>query len=192
MTALTVPAHDRQSLRLFALDLPRAEALRLARPSPTDTFQVDAAAQTDRAAILSGLLGVTQIDPDHVEVFDIADLAGLGLAGYLAEGGNIPSAQIDPDRARLQALTGPVLVLFPRALTDLPATLALDPRLTLIGTYAEDRAPIHFDPLPTAMAQGTLTAGPPAPPARALPRIALILGVALLLTGLVAVLLALR
>jgi len=192
MTAVMVPAHDRRSLRLFALDLPRDEVLRLARPFPTDPAPTDPAAQSDRAAVLSGLLGVSALDHDHVEVFDTADLAGLGLAGYLAEGGNIPAAQIDPDRARLQAQTGPLLVLFPGALTDLPATLILDPRLTLIGTYAEDRAPIHFAPLPTATALGTLTAGPPAPPVRPLPLAFLILGAALLLTGLVAVLLAMR
>ena len=192
MTAVTVPAHDRRSLRLFALDLPRNEVLRLARPSPTDPAPTDPAAQSDRAAVLSGLLGVSALDPDHVEVFDTADLAGLGLAGYLAEGGNIPAAQIDPDRARLQAQTGPVLVLFPGALTDLPATLILDPRLTLIGTYAETPTPIHFDPLPSAMAQGTLTAGPAVPSGTPLPLAFLILGAALLLTGLVAVLLAMR
>lgn len=43
-----------------------------------------------------------------------------------------------------------MLILFAAAFPQRPVTLHPDPRLTLIGTYAEDVAPIHFEPLPTA------------------------------------------
>jgi hypothetical protein len=183
---LAIPASDRHTLRLFTLDMARPELDRLARPDPTDT-----AAQTERAALLCGLLGLSDIDPDFVEVFDTLDLADLGLTGYLAEGGNIPDAQIEADRHRLDTVKGPVLVLFSRALQGRAVTLRPDPRLTLIGTYTEDLPPVHFEPLPSGMAEGVLTPTPPQAPTR-LPRAFTILGAALLLTGLVALLLAFR
>jgi hypothetical protein len=192
---LAIPASDRHTLRLFALDMARPELDRLTRPDPADT-----AAQADRAALLTQLLGLpdlglpddTSLDPDFVEVFDTADLGDLGLTGYLAEGGNIPDAQIAPDRDRLDALNGPVLVLFSRALQGKAATLRPDPRLTLIGTYTEDVPPVHFEPLPSAMAKGTLTPSLPRQAPTRLPRAFLLLGAAVLITGLVAVLLAFR
>lgn len=184
---LAIPAGERHTLRLFALDMARPELDRLARPDASN-----AAAQTDRAALLSALLGVPSLDPDFVEVFDTADLADIGLTGYLAEGGNIPDAQIAPDRGRLDAVKGPVLVLFSRAFQAQAVTLHPDPRLTLIGTYTEEVPPIHFEPLPTAAAQGSLSPMPPASPPTRLPRSFLMLSMALLLTGLLAVLLAFR
>jgi hypothetical protein len=184
---IAIPAGERHTLRLFALDMARPELDLLARPDPTDT-----AVQADRTALLSQLLGLTYLDPDFVEVFDIADLADLGLTGYLSEGGNIPDAQIDRDRDRLDGLTGPVLALFSRALQGEAATLHPDPRLSLIGTYTEEVPPVHFEPLPTGMAQGSLTPMPPTVPPTGLPRSFLILGAALLITGLVALLLAFR
>ena len=56
---LTIPAGERQVLRVFALDLPREQALELI-------------GQPD---VLAGLLGVP-VDPAGIEVFDVADLAG--------------------------------------------------------------------------------------------------------------------
>lgn len=186
---ITIPAAERHRLRLFSLDVPPSDLDRLTRP---EGALPDGAALSARAELLAALMGVGAIDGDFVEVFDAADLADLGLEGYLAEGGNIPADQIDPDRARLAKMHGPVLVLFSRALQGAAATLYPDPRLTLIGTYVEDVPPIHFEPLPSAAAKGTLTPPlSPAGPAR-LPPAVLVLGAALLITGLVAVFLALR
>jgi hypothetical protein len=148
---IAIPAAERHHLRLFAMDLPKPDLDRLSRPDPTDTT-----AAATRADLLAALLGVAVIDADFVEVFDVADLADLGLAGYLAEGGNIPEAQITPDRARLDAQRGAVLVAFSRAFRGVATTLYPDPRLALIGTYVEDAPPVVFEPLPTAAAQGTL------------------------------------
>ncbi|WP_374642724.1 hypothetical protein [Tabrizicola sp.] len=174
MTSLAIPAHERHGIRVFAAAL-SPEAMR-----------------RDKAGLVAALFDDPDLDPAHVELFDTADLAGVGLAGYLAEGLGVSDAALAPDRARLEAVMGPVLILHSRALHGRAVTLTPDPRLTLIASYAEERPPVHFEPLPSAAAKGSLTApGPSAPPAR-LPRGALALGAALLLAGLAALLLAWR
>lgn len=147
--SLTIPASERRVLRLFALDLSPAEASALRAPL------------TDEADRLAPLLGLTRLNHAMAEVVEIADLADLGLAGYLTAAHGIPPSQLTPDRATLNSLTGFVLVLFCEALVSRPAQLHLDPRVTLIGTYAEDLPPVRFEPLPDAAALGLLPQGKP-------------------------------
>lgn len=174
MAPVTIPAHDRHGIRVFSVLLTPQEL------------------QRDKSSLVTSLLGDPDLDPAHVELFDTADLAGVGLAGYLAEGLGVPEAALAPDRARLEAVKGPVLILRSLALHGRAVTLTPDPRLTLIATYAEDRPPVHFEPLPSAAARGSLhPAGPAAPPPR-MPRVAMLLGTLLVLAGLVALGLALR
>ncbi|MFO1202422.1 MAG: hypothetical protein U1E58_07265 [Tabrizicola sp.] len=173
MTTLTIPAGDRHGVRVFSARL-SAEEL-----------------QRDKADLLARLLGDKDLDPAFIELFDVADLAGLGLAAYLADGMGAAEASLAADQPRLDAVTGPVLILLSKALHGREVTLTPDPRLTLIGTYAEDRPPVHFQPLPSSAAEGTLT--PDLPPDRTpqRPMLAfLLLGVALALVALVAVWLA--
>lgn len=174
MTPLAIPAHERHGIRIFTAAL-----------SPE-------AMQRDKAGLVAELLADPHLDPAHVELFDTADLAGIGLAGYLAEGLGVSEAALAPDRARLEAVTGPVLVLHSRALHGRAVTLAPDPRLALIASYTEDRPEVQFEPLPLEAAKGRLTAPGPSSPAPRLPRGAMILGAALLLAGLAALLLAWR
>jgi hypothetical protein len=174
MTSLSIPAHDRLGVRVFTAALTLEEM------------------QRDKAALVLKLLGDPDLDPAYVELFDVADLSDIGLAGYLTEGLGVPDAALEADRARLQGLKGPVLVLLSRALHGRAVTLTPDPRLTLIGTYTEDRPPVHFAPLPSAAAEGVLTppALPSPPPQR--PTLAfLLLGTALVLVAGVALWLAL-
>lgn len=174
MTRVGIPAHDRDGVRVFSARL-TAEDL-----------------QRDKARLVVDLLGDTDVDPAFVELFDLSDLSGLGLAGYLTEGLGVPKAALETDRARLEALQGPVLILLSKALHGRAAVLTPDPRLTLVGTYAEARPPVHFEPLPTAAAEGTLT--PVLPPDRTPQRptsALLLLGAALVLVALVALWLAL-
>lgn len=173
MTRITIPAHDRDGLRVFT-----------ARLSPDDL-------KRDKATLAATLLHDPDLDPAFIEIFDLADLSGVGLAGYLTEGLGVPETAIT-DRAGLDALQGPVLILLSKALHGREATLTLDPRLTLVGTYAEARPPVHFEPLPTAAAKGRLTPAQPADPGPQRPRSAFLLfGIALALTAAVALWLAL-
>lgn len=174
MTPLTIPAHDRQGVHVFTAALTPVEM------------------QGDTAALAAGLLGLADLDPAFVELFDSADLSSLGLSGYLAEGLGVPEAQIAPHKARLDGLTGPVLILRSSALQGRGATLTPDPRLTLIASFTEDRPPVHFEPLPSAAASGTLAPDLPAGPPPRLPRVFLLLGAALILTGAVGLYLGAR
>lgn len=174
MTRLAIPAHDHTGVRVFS-----------ARLTPDEL-------QRDKARLSAELLGDPDLDPAFVEIFDVADLSGVGLAGYLTDGMGVPEAALTADRSRLDALTGPVLILLSKALHGRAATLAPDPRLTLVGTYVEDRPPVHFEPLPSATAQGTLTPDLPTDRAPQRPGAALLLfGAALVLVALVALGLAL-
>lgn len=169
MTRLAIPAHDRTGVRVFS-----------ARLTPDEL-------QRDKARLSAELLGDSDLDPAFVEIFDVADLSGVGLAGYLTDGLGVPEAALIADRARLDALTGPVLILLSKALHGRAGTLTPDPRLTLVGTYVELRPPVHFEPLPSAAAQGTLTPDLPTDRTPQRPGAAfLLLGAALVLVALVA------
>lgn len=93
---------------------------------------------------LAAMLGHPDLDLNGVEVFEVADVQGLGLNAYLAEAYDIPAATLAPDAPRLGALEGTVVVLTPRALGRLALSLDLPPSLTLIGSWAPataDNAP---------------------------------------------------
>lgn len=173
MTRLAIPSHDRNGVRVFT-----------ARLTPDDL-------QRDKARLAADLLGDADLDPAFIEIFDVADLAGVGLAGYLAEGLGVPETAV-ADRARLEALAGPVLILLSKALHGRAVTLTLDARLKLVGTYAEVKPPVHFEPLPTAAAEGILTPDPTPDRTPQRPLVAFVLlGMALLLVAAVALWLAL-
>jgi hypothetical protein len=174
MTTLAIPANDRDGVRIFT-----------ARLSPDDLHR-------DKARLAAELLGDADLDPAYIEIFDLADLAAVGLAVYLGEGMGIPDTALAADRALLDSLTGPVLILRSKALHGREVALTLDPRLTLVAAYAEEHPPVHFEPLPSAAAQGTLSPTPPPDPTPQRPTAAfLLLWFALLLVGGVALWLAL-
>ncbi|WP_295074551.1 hypothetical protein [Tabrizicola sp.] len=174
MTRLTVPALDHLGVRVFQAALTEEDL------------------QRDKARLVPALLGDPDLDPAHVELFDVADLSDIGLAGYLTEGLGVPEEALAADRGRLQAVQGPVLILLSKALHGREVVLTLDPRLQLIGTYREDRPPVHFEPLPTATSEGVLAPPPlPAPPPQRPTAAFILLGLALALVALVALWLAL-
>lgn len=141
---LSVPltSADRDSVRVFAVNLPEVEA---------------------RRATLTSLLGIAQIDTNRAELFAVSDLEGVGLPLYLTEGLGLPEAPVNADKARLSALEGYVLILPTAALPDLPVTLTLGPNLTLIGTYKLDPMRIPLTPLTSDGAQGSVPGGQSAP-----------------------------
>jgi len=115
---IDIPANEHGALRVFALSM-------------TDET---ARALKDIPAELMTALGVP-VDPDHVEIFPLSDLEGVGLAGYLADGHAVPDTELAPDRIKLDKLGGWVMIVYSRAFGGAATTLAPDPALTLIGTY---------------------------------------------------------
>ena len=83
MQRLTIPAHDRDGVRVFT-----------ARLTPEDL-------RRDKAALAATLLGDPHLDPAYLEIFDLSDLTGVGLSRYLSEGLGVPATALrDPDPAR--------------------------------------------------------------------------------------------
>lgn len=117
---LVVPAGEHGRVRVFALDMRPEQADFLREPGAVDQ-----------------VLGLAGLDPAQSDVIRIADLEDLGLAGYLTEGCGLPEEQIAPDRDRLAALDGHVLVLRSRAFGGQAAVIAPAPEVRLIATYDE-------------------------------------------------------
>lgn len=151
MTRMEVTSTERGLIRLFALDLPPEEIAAFAAPGPQGRWP------------LRDSLGASDLDQDHVECFDIADLEELGLGGYMTEGLGIAADEIARDGARLANLSGPVVIVFSAAFAGIAQTLTPRAPLRWIGTYREDSAPVRFQPLPDASARGNLAPARSAP-----------------------------
>lgn len=182
---MQVSSSERGLVRLFAVDLPSEDM---------DAFRAQdtGADGTLLSWPLKDALGFTYLDEDFIELFPVSDLEELGLTGYMVEGLGIAQKDVDEDAARLAAQKGWVLVVLSAAFDGVAQPLSPKAPLRWIGTYKEDGAPVHFEPLPDASAKGVApTSGetPPAPSSNphmtlllalvALPLVALVLGVLL-------------
>jgi len=133
---MAAPNHPRR-VWVFALHMDADDFARLtASPSPWGAFEDAALVSEDTLDPVAALLGVSPVDPDFVEIFDVADLGAFGLVRTLIEGNEMEASQVLPDGARLGALTGPVLLVFSAAFDRPEVTFDPDPRATLIGTYS--------------------------------------------------------
>ncbi len=145
---LTIPRHETGVTRVFSLSMSSQEALHL----------------KDDVGLLAKALGAPPANESGVEVFPLADLGELGLAGYLQEGVDARPEDIARDKAKLSALDGWVLLLHSTAFSPAGATLAPVAALTLIGTYKQAAAENDALPLEAETAKpysGTVPAAPP-------------------------------
>ncbi|MEX0283246.1 MAG: hypothetical protein AB3N23_01400 [Paracoccaceae bacterium] len=117
---LTVPPNERGVVRVFSLIIEAGGIKAFKAPGAIDTA-----------------LGVSGVDTEYVEVFPVTDLAGVGLANYLVDGCGVPEAVIDPDRDRLDALEGHLMVVLSKAFQGRAATITPAGPLVLAGVYAE-------------------------------------------------------
>ncbi|OZB17046.1 MAG: hypothetical protein B7X55_06930 [Rhodobacterales bacterium 34-62-10] len=147
-TTLTVPADEHRTIRVLAVNLPEAQVAAMLRDAPPA-----APGELPEIPAAAALLNWPALDTRHTALFAVRDLTGVGLTGYLTEGLGLEDAQIAPDRSRLAALDGYVLILLSRAFGGQAVTLDIPPALTLIGTYREKSAPVLFEPLPAGGAQ---------------------------------------
>lgn len=132
---LAVRPGENGILRLFALDMAAEQARLLGEPGA-----------------VAKMLGVQDqdldLDPEQINLINIADLSDISLAGYLTQGCAIPEDQVD--HAAMAALSGHVLAIRSRAFRGRAATLAPTPRLTLIGAYSETPADWSAKPMQTS------------------------------------------
>ena len=99
-------------------------------------------------APLRAALGA-QVDPAHVEVVELSDLAPMSLRDYLAQAHDVDPSELAADAARLDGLSGRVVLVLPRAVEGL-AFLDPDATLTEMGAYRTARADHAARPLPRA------------------------------------------
>jgi hypothetical protein len=126
--SLTVAPNERGVVRVFALSMTDGEAKTLRKNTPYNQ-----SGMTPQQAAL----GASFLDPDFVEVFPVKDLADLGLVGYLETGNEIDPDQLAPDKPKLNALEGWVLIAYSAAFGGVAQPLAPGIALKLIGTYSE-------------------------------------------------------
>jgi hypothetical protein len=119
-SVIHIPEGERGRIRVFSLGMRPEQARFLREPGA-----------------LAQVLGIDDIDLDHVEIFPLRDLEDLGLAGYLAEGCGIPADDIAPDREALDALEGHVLLLRSRAFQGAETRLTPASQIHPVATYAE-------------------------------------------------------
>lgn len=146
--ALTIAAGEHGVVRVFALDMPAEQAQFLREPGAADQ-----------------LLGVTGLDPDQIDIFNIADMQELGLTGYLAEGLGIPRDQITANQTRIDTLSGWIMVLRSRAFQGHPMTLKPAAGLTLVAQFLEPGTNWTATPMQTDSAKPY--SGPRVPPRQA-------------------------
>jgi hypothetical protein len=155
---IPIPRNERHTLRVFALDMTASEVAVL-REAEAD-LEPGQVVPFLRAEAAARLLGVA-VDVAQVEVFHSDDVEAIGLAAYLTEGNAVSQAQIAADAGMLDAYRGYVLTIRSQAFGGQAAVLHPDPKLRLMGTYAETVPPVRFDPLPTSSATGVLGGGKP-------------------------------
>ena len=115
---------------------------------------------------LQEALGAEVLDPNHVDLFQVKDLEGYGMVGYLEQGLGVSSHEIEDNHVRLEALTGTVLVVGSRAFGGQAQVLDVRAPLHLVAVLNEDRPPVSFERLPDASATGSV-APAKAPPSDA-------------------------
>ena len=139
---IDIPANDHGQIRVFATD----------QPLPQGVIDRDA----DALALLFG----AEVDPTYVDVVRIADLNGMALTRYIAEGYDLPA---DPFGAgALDAATGTVLLLLSRATEGRAVTLTPAAGLRHVATLSREVELTRHEPLPSGGAAG-VTGQTPAP-----------------------------
>ncbi|KPD13488.1 hypothetical protein [Phaeobacter sp. 11ANDIMAR09] len=126
---IKIPAGERGVIRIFDLDMAPEQARFLREPGA-----------------LAQVLGIDEIDLDHVEIFPISDLEELGLAGYLTQGCGLAEAEIAADRKALTALEGHILLLRSRAFGGKATHLTPASQIRPIASYGE--TPVNWSAPP--------------------------------------------
>lgn len=151
---MTLLSGDRDTVHLFSVDLAEDDLWTFAVPDPeTGDYPLRRA------------LGVDHLDETQVEAAATEDLTGIGLAGFLTEGIGVDEDLIAADRARIDALTGSVVIIRGSAFDWAHVALTPAPPLAHFGTWSMTAAASTMEPLVSDAASGTVPPAPqPAPP----------------------------
>jgi len=140
----TIAAHEHGKVRVFQLSAALASVLE----------------KEETLDALGAALGLSINDPDDVQVVSEAELRDLGLAQFLMLGYGIAEADIAPEMATLNALSGSFAVIRSGAFGKAASTLRPSEDAALIATFSEDSGdPAPLTPLQADTATGAI---PPA------------------------------
>ena len=150
---IQISATEHGVVRLFAIDL---------QGGAIDTFT-----RSNGTWPLRDALGADMLNAQRIEIFDVSDLSGMGLAAYLHEGQGVTTQELDPLRSQLDSLTGTVMVVLSSAFAGTAQTLEVKAPLRLVATLNEDRPPVQFDTLPDEAAKSEAPPEKPVKPSDA-------------------------
>ena len=140
--SITIPANDHGQIRIFATD----------QPLPMEVLEKDA----DALAVLLG----AEVDPDYVDVVRVADLNGMALTHYIAEGYDLPADPFGKDA--IDRITGSAILVMSRAHEGREVTLTPAQGLHHVATLSREMEAVRHEPLPSEGARG-VTGETPAP-----------------------------
>jgi len=129
---MRIEPNERGRLHVFAVNQPTEEIARVFQPAETGTDRL----QPD-PELLSDLTGADGLDPKGAELIPLRDLTGLGLSGYLNEGLDVPTDEIEPQKRRLDALDGYALILSSPAFRGAAFALGETASLTHIASFTQ-------------------------------------------------------
>lgn len=151
-TRIDIKATETGVVRVFAVDLDRQAAK--AFNTQGETWPLKEA------------LGAEYLDPAHVDLFQVEDLEGVGLAKYLEDGMGVSWDDIEDAHVLIEALRGTVMVVRSSAFGGQAQVISPRAPLRLVATFNEDKPPVQFEKLPDGGAEG-VPAGPKKPPSDA-------------------------
>ena len=155
---MRVAPHERGRLHVFAVNRPKAEIAAVFEPADTGADRLQPS-----LALLTDLTEAEGLDPTGAELIPLADLAGLGLSGYLSEGLDVAQQDLDGVKRKLDALEGYALILTSRAFRGRGVDLAETAGLTHIASFDQPGTDWSSSEPLTAEAAKPNTAPPQSP-----------------------------
>ncbi|MCF2904734.1 hypothetical protein L0666_07025 [Octadecabacter sp. CECT 8868] len=149
---VNVGQYEKGLYRLYSVDLTADYIAAFADPNYSG--------DDDTVWPLKEALGATHLDEDFVEVFDVADLADMGLAQYMITGNGVAEADIEPYRELLDGITGYVVMVATSAFGGVEQTLVPVAPLRYIAAFKEDGMEVTFEPLPNPDPQAVIEDAP--------------------------------
>ena len=128
MSTIEINGSETEQIHLFHINLP---------PEAIERFTVQAGTGEWP---LKYALGATKLRTDFVDVVAISDLGQMTLSNYMTTAHNATGTAFDEARARIDALTGHVLLLPTQAFAHTSQTLTIGAPLKYVGSFAETRA----------------------------------------------------
>lgn len=129
---MRVEPYERGRLHVFAVNRPKSEIANVFEPAETGADRLQ-----PKAELLADLTGFNGLEPAGAELIPLADLEGLGLSGYLIEGLDIPAANLEGSKRKLDALEGYALLLSSHAFQGRSFALAENASLTHIVSLTQ-------------------------------------------------------